>query len=263
MAYNRVGLTQYFSHRSVEQQLMKPRAWYEENNVNVALGDPVEEIDTAHKRVRARQTGWVHYDICVLATGSSAALPPGVSLDAMRGVFVYRTLQDLNDIIAWSERENVQHASIVGGGLLGLEAAKAAKDLGLQVTVYERSDRLMSRQLDQDASRMLEAEIQKLSLEAVVGDCPVKLKANDQDEICGLDLSSGQYKETQMVIYAIGIRPRDNIIQSQDHLLIERAAHGGFKVNEYLETSVPDVYAIGECASFKGIIYGLVAPGYE
>lgn len=144
---------------------MRPGSWYDELRVQVFLGDPVQEIDSATKRVRARDVGWVYYDLLVLATGSSAALPPGVSLDAMKGLFVYRTLQDLSDIIEWAKLERVQHASIVGGGLLGLEAAKAAKDLGLKVTIYERSDRLMSRQLDQEASRMLEAEIKKLGLD--------------------------------------------------------------------------------------------------
>lgn len=210
MAYNRVGLTQYFSHRSVDQQLMQPRSWYEEQGIQVHLGDPVEEIDTLHKQVRSRESGWTSYDICVLATGSSAALPPNVSLGP--GIFVYRTLEDLE---------------------FGLEAAKAAKDLGLNVTVYERADRLMARQLDQDAAKMLQHEIDKLGIETCIGDCP-----------------------GTMLIYAIGIRPRDQL--AHDGLL--RAARGGFQVNEQLETSADSVYAIGECASFNGMIYGLVAP---
>lgn len=259
VAYNRVGLTQYFSHRSVDQQLMQPRSWYEEQGIQVHLGDPVEEIDTLHKQVRSRESGWTSYDICVLATGSSAALPPNVSLGP--GIFVYRTLEDLESIITWASRENVQHAGVVGGGLLGLEAAKAAKDLGLNVTVYERADRLMARQLDQDAAKMLQHEIDKLGIETCIGDCPGTLEMDEQEEALKSVIlaESKEVRPTDMLIYAIGIRPRDQL--AHDGLL--RAARGGFQVNEQLETSADSVYAIGECASFNGMIYGLVAPGYE
>lgn len=261
VAYNRVGLTQYFSHRNIEQQLIQPQSWYDEQRVELFLDDPVEEIDSTTKRVRARKSGWVSYDILVLATGSSAALPPGIVLGMMEGVYVYRTLQDLQDIINWSNLDSVEHATIVGGGLLGLEAAKAAKDLGLKVTIYERSDRLMSRQLDQEASRMLEAEIKKLGLEAVVGHCPMQLLKDDNGSVMGVVLSNGEAMETQLVIYAIGIRARDQLADTCPGL--EKGDRGGFKVNERLETSLPDVYAIGECASYNDMIYGLVAPGYE
>ncbi|KAG2216133.1 hypothetical protein INT45_005645 [Circinella minor] len=261
VAYNRVGLTQYFSHCNVEQQLMQPRAWYTDNQVQVELGDPVEEIDSESKRVRTRLSGWVHYDILVLATGSSAALPPGITLDKYGGVFVYRTLQDLEDIMAWSKREHVTHASVVGGGLLGLEAAKAAKDLGLQVSIYERSDRLMARQLDGDASRVLEAEIEKLGLTSFLGDCPMELEGDEAFNLKSFKLASGDTHISQMAIYAIGIRPRDNLSQTTPQL--KRATRGGFEVNDRLETSIPDIFAIGECASHNDMVYGLVAPGYD
>ncbi|KAI9321278.1 nitrite reductase NiiA [Dichotomocladium elegans] len=267
VAYNRVGLTQYFSHLDVERQLMLPRSWYAENNIQVDLADPIEEIDTVNKRVRARQQGWIDYDICVLATGSSAALPPNVNPDKYSGVFVYRTLQDLNDMVAWSRQEHVKHAAVVGGGLLGLEAAKAAMDLGLETTLYERADRLMSRQLDCDASRVLEAEISKLGIKTVIGDYPVELQGSDEDgpipgkpAIRTMRLSNDQIVETQMVIYAIGVRPRDQLSQPGS---LERAPRGGFVVNERMETTAQDVYAIGECASFLDTTYGLVAPGYD
>ncbi|KAI9496938.1 hypothetical protein BDB00DRAFT_970630 [Zychaea mexicana] len=258
VAYNRVGLTQYFGHCDVEQQLMQPRSWYTENQVQVELGDPVEEIDTENKRVRTRLTGWVDYDVCVIATGSSAALPPGVTLGKYGGVFVYRTLQDLEDIMAWSKLEHVKHAAVVGGGLLGLEAAKAAKDLGLEVSIYERSDRLMSRQLDCEASGVLEAEIEKLGLKSYVGDCPMEIQGGDNVE--NMVLASGGTRTAEMVIYAIGIRPRDQLCENT---ALERAPRGGFVVNDRLETSVPDVFAIGECASHNDMVYGLVAPGYD
>ena len=261
MAYNRVGLTQYFSHRNVEQQSMQPRSWYDENTIHVSLGDSVEEVDQERRLVRATLSGWVPYDILVLATGSSAAVPPKVPIESMKGIFVYRTLQDLQDIIDWSQETHVKHATVVGGGLLGLEAAKAAKDLSLKVTVCERADRLMSRQLDLEGSRLLQAEITKLGLTATIQDCPLELEPDEVGRIKGARMTSQKYMETQLLIYAIGIRARDQLAASCPGLL--KAPYGGFAVNERLETSLPEVFAIGECASYNGMTYGLVAPGYE
>lgn len=261
VAYNRVGLTQFFSHRSNEQQYMQPRSWYDDNKVHLSLGDPVEQIDHSLHRVRTRLSGWVPYDVLVLATGSSAALPPGVPVDSVKGIFVYRTLNDLDDIINWSQQTHVKHATVVGGGLLGLEAAKAAKDLGLEVTVCERSDRLMSRQLDLEGARLLQAEITKLGLTASIADCPQKLDADDNGHLKGTQMTSSKYMDTQMLIYAIGIRARDELSASCPGLL--RAPRGGFTVNDRLETSLPNIFAIGECASLSDMTYGLVAPGYE
>lgn len=261
MAYNRVGLTQYFSHQKIEQQYMQLHSWYEDNNVHLSLGDPVEEIDHERRRVRSRLSGWVSYDIFVLATGSSAALPPGISVDTMKGIYVYRTLQDLQDIVNWSKQDHVKHATVVGGGLLGLEAAKAAKDLGLETTICERSNRLMNRQLDLEASKLLQAEITKLGLTATIQDCPQTLEQDEHGRIKGARMTSEKYMDTQMLIYAIGIRARDELANSCPGL--QKAPRGGFAVNERLETSIPNVYAIGECASFNDNTYGLVAPGYE
>ncbi|KAK9708258.1 hypothetical protein K7432_009744 [Basidiobolus ranarum] len=269
VAYNRVGLTQYFAHRDPNKQLMKPREWYTENNVEVHLGDLVEEIDTVGQRIRANKSGWVNYDICVIATGSSAAVPPGVPpMDSVGGIFVYRTLEDLEKIIAWTNRENVKRATIVGGGLLGLEAAKAAKDLGLETTVYERTDRLMMRQLDGEASRLLEAEIAKLGLTSIVGDCPMGLDQSDDDldatrkKICGFTTAAGLKVETDMLIYSIGIRPRDQLARESNGA-IQLGERGGIMVDNQLRTSAENVYAIGECANYKGMCYGLVAPCYD
>ncbi|KAF8635412.1 hypothetical protein AX15_000406 [Amanita polypyramis BW_CC] len=261
VAYNRVGLTQFFSHRSTKQQYMQPPSWYEDQGVHVSLDDPIEEIDKELQRVRARRSGWVDYDILILSSGSSAAVPPSVPVGPAKGIFVYRTLQDLEDIIHWSQQSHVKHATVVGGGLLGLEAAKAAKDLGLNVTICERSNRLMSRQLDLEASRLLQDEITKLGLVASIQDCPQELDYDDNGWIKGARTTSEKYMEMQILIYAIGIRARDELASSCPGLA--KAAHGGFAVNGRLETSLPNVYAIGECASFEGMTYGLVAPGYD
>ncbi|KAG1059760.1 hypothetical protein G6F42_028195 [Rhizopus arrhizus] len=125
--------------------------------------------------VRAKNASWISYDICVIATGSSAAVPPNAPTN-MDGVFCYRTIEDLDNIIEWAARKDVQKATIIGGGLLGLEAAKAALDLDLKVSIYERADRLMCRQLDQAASRLLESEINKLGITTSIGYCPDQVR---------------------------------------------------------------------------------------
>ncbi|RCI06782.1 hypothetical protein CU098_013212 [Rhizopus stolonifer] len=269
LGYNRVGLTQYFAHRDPEKQLMKPKSWYEENSIEVHIGDLVEEIDTKTKMIRAKRASWVSYDICVIATGSSAAVPPNAPTD-MDGVFCYRTIEDLEDIIDWASQEDVKTASIVGGGLLGLEAAKAAMDLGLQVSVFERSNRLMFRQLDQDASLLLELEINKLGIRTHVGYCPDQVvgktnysSSSQKSRIIGLKSSTGQTNEsfvaTDMLIYSIGIKPRDQLCAAS-YGALRAGPRGGIEINSDTSTSAPDVYAIGECASFNGVCYGLVAP---
>ncbi|CAO3623322.1 unnamed protein product [Cunninghamella echinulata] len=266
---------------------MQPPEWYKENNVILHLGEVIEFMDTVQKRVYSQPTGWTSYDTCVLATGSNAALPPGVPIKEMNGVFVYRTLTDLDNIITWSKNEFVQKAAIVGGGLLGLEAAKAAKDLGLQVTIYERADRLMTRQLDKEASDVLVNEIHQLGIDTCIGNCPMSLHGTTIAEnvnqakkdtngelllplprVTSLTLSDGSIVDADIIIYSIGITPRDHIARPSDQLpegtiLLERGARGGFKVNELLETLAENVYAIGECAAYNDMCYGLVAPCYD
>jgi NAD(P)H-dependent nitrite reductase large subunit len=266
VGYNRVGLTQYFSHRDPEKQLMKPRHWYDENQIEAHVGDLVEEIDTENKMIRSKYASWVPYDICVIATGSSAAVPPNAPTD-MDGVFCYRTIEDLDNIIDWAAREDVSSACVVGGGLLGLEAAKAAMDLNLKVSIFERADRLMSRQLDKDASDLLESEINKLGITTSIGYCPDQVVgALDPDSkrvrVSGLKMSSDEESDivpTDMLIYSIGIRPRDELCTASGDTLI-RGSRGGIVVAPDMSTSAPDVYAIGECASFNDMCYGLVAP---
>ncbi|KAI8069461.1 hypothetical protein BC940DRAFT_254993 [Gongronella butleri] len=275
LAYNRVGLTQYFGHQQVEKQWMNPREWYDERGVTLHLGKAVDKINAETKQVHHPELGWVPYDVLVLATGSNAALPPGVPIYEMDGIFVYRTLQDLDGIIAWASQPHVKTAAIVGGGLLGLEAARAAKDLNMEkVTIYERSDRLMARQLDTEASETLEREIHAMGLETCIGHCPMNLhgvtvasNVNSppcelpKPRVATLTLDDDRVVNADMVIYSIGIVPRDQL--AKQHPIIERGARGGFKVNEYMETSVTDIYAIGECAAYNDMCYGLVAPCYD
>jgi nitrite reductase (NAD(P)H) len=242
---------------------MKPKLWYTESNIDARIGERVDNIDTDTKKLHTEKSGWVSYDICVLATGSKAAVPPNAPTD-VEGVFCYRTIEDIEKIVKWAAREDVETASIVGGGLLGLEAAKAALDLKLEVNIFERADRLMTRQLDNEASKVLESEINKLGITTNIGGCPDKVDTKldyitKNQKITGLQLQQGGYLATDMLIYSIGISPYDQLSAASGNK-IERAPRGGFLVKADMTTSVSDVYAIGECASYNGMCYGLIAP---
>ena len=254
-AYDRVHLSEFFSGRGAEELSFTSRSWYTEHGLELRLGQKVAAIDRERCEVVTESGQRVGYDVLVLASGSSPfVLPiPGVDLD---GVFLYRTIDDLAAIEAWSRRS--KRAAVVGGGLLGLEAAKALLDLGLEAHVVEFADRLMPRQLDRAASELMRSQIEALGVqvhlgvasEAIVGEHhATALRLTDQPDL-----------PVDMVILSAGIRPRDELGRGAELAVAER---GGILANDHLETSDPQIFAIGECAVHDGIHYGLVAPGYE
>lgn len=279
--YNRMQLTEYFEHLSIDKLKLAAPGWYADNDIELRVQSRVMAIDTARKVVTCQHVGddqqaqvEVSYDHLVLATGASALVPrlPGVSL---RGVFVYRTIQDLNDIIAYSEaqyaREQAggrkQYALVVGGGLLGLEAAKAVHDLHIGVRIVNRGGRLMSRQLDDAGAKVLHRQIEtKFGIEVLYHKSTQKLLPGtgeaDADVLSGVEFMDGQiYDDVFMIIFATGIKPRDELAQAAGMKLAERG--GGIIVDDYLATSADGVYAVGECISHRCVTYGLVAPGNE
>ena len=161
-AYDRVGLTSFFAHRNAEKLMLARREWYEENGIELHIGDRASQIDRQTRRVRSDKGVDVAYDTVVLATGSYPFVPPVPGIDK-RGVFVYRTIEDLEQIIAYGKR--AKRAAVIGGGLLGLEAAKAAYDLGLETHVVEFAPRLMPRQIDDAGSRVLVKQIEALGVQ--------------------------------------------------------------------------------------------------
>ncbi|KAF9438195.1 hypothetical protein BGZ76_009293 [Entomortierella beljakovae] len=275
VAYNRVGLTQYFSHRSVDQLLMQPEQWYKENGISILSHQLATKINTELKVIESIPTLDINsssavtttpYDICVIATGSDAMLPPArfVSGLDLPGIYVYRTIDDLEKIIERAKSAN--NAAVIGGGLLGLEAAKATLDLGLKTTIYERNTQVLSRQLDEEGAAMVLREIEKLGINHNLGNPPVGFEADTVDVdgnpsfVAKAKLEDGTFVEHDMVVFAIGVVPRDKVARDSG---IECHARGGVVVNESLESNIKDVYAIGEVACFDGFAYGLVAPGYD
>lgn len=254
-AYDRVHLSEFFSGKTADDLLMAPADWYSQHNIRLHLGDPVQQIDRVHKTVHSYKDITETYDYLVIATGSSAFVPPIPGVDK-KGVFIYRTIEDLEMMRDYAPKATI--GAVIGGGLLGLEAAKALLDLGISHThVIEFAPRLMPRQVDENGSRMLQHKLESLGLHihtnknttAILGD----------DTITGLQFDDVELKADMLVISA-GIKPRDELAKLCG---LETGHRGGIVVNEQLQTTDPSIYAIGECALYNGMIYGLVAPGYE
>ncbi len=254
-AYDRVNLTSYFQHRSAERLALATAAWYDKHDIRLLVGDRATAIDRERRIVRSTRGVEVPYDVIVLATGSAPFVPPVPGTDK-RGVFVYRTVEDLERIIAYGE--TAKKAAIIGGGLLGLEAAKATYDLGLETHVIEFAPRLMPRQIDDAGSRVLVGKIEALGVRVHLNKNTRQILGNGKVE--GMAFADGGELDAKMIVVSAGIVPRDDLARACGLMVGQR---GGVVVDEHLRTSDPDIYAIGEVALYGGQTYGLVAPGYE
>ncbi|KAL4094440.1 hypothetical protein PRIC1_010101 [Phytophthora ramorum] len=276
--YNRMLLTEFFEHLSIDKLKLATPDWYAENEIELMTHAQALALDTANKTLLCQRLGdipkdtaqfEVPYDRVVIATGASALMPrlPGTDL---RGVFVYRSIADLNSIIAHAETQAKSEAAggakkyalVVGGGLLGLEAAKSVHDLKVSVRIINRGDRLMSRQLDADGAKVLHNEIvNKFGISVLYGKSTQEILGSEENGVEAVQFTNGdRFDDVCMVVFATGIKPRDELAHSSG---LELAQRGGILINDYLECSEPGVYALGECISHRNVTYGLVAPGYE
>ncbi len=259
-AYDRVHLSEYFSGKTAEDLSMSSATWYEENNIDLHTSEMITEINRAEKKVANHRGDTYSYDYLVLATGSSAFVPP-ISGIEKEGVFVYRTIEDLEATKAYAKKLKEQgkiEAAILGGGLLGLEAANAVKNLGLNAHVVEFAPRLMPRQLDNGASNMLQAKIESLGLKVHLSKQTQYIQGEKAIE--GLQYIDDTELKVDMLVVSAGIRPRDEVAREAG---LEVGIRGGILVNQQMQTSDECIYAIGECALLNSMIYGLVAPGYD
>ncbi|KAG3019161.1 hypothetical protein JG687_00006554 [Phytophthora cactorum] len=274
--YNRMLLTEYFEHLSIDKLKLAPPNWYAENEIELMTNVQALALDTKNKTLLCQRLGddvpkqfEVPYDRVVIATGASALMPqlPGANL---HGVFVYRSIADLNSIIAHAEKQAKleaaggakKYALVIGGGLLGLEAAKAVHDLKVSVRIINRGTRLMSRQLDADGAKVLHNEIvNKFGIDVLYEKSTQEIIGIEGNGVEAVQFTNGErFDDVCMVIFATGIKPRDELAHSSG---LELAKRGGILINDYLECSEPDVYGLGECISHRNVTYGLVAPGYE
>ncbi|KAA1248142.1 nitrite reductase large subunit NirB [Aquimarina sp. RZ0] len=259
-AYDRVHLSEFYAGKTAEDLSMSSANWYEENNIELHTSEMITEINRVQKTVANHRGDIYQYDYLIFATGSSAFVPPIQGVDK-EGVFVYRTIEDLEATEAYAKKLKAQgktEAAVLGGGLLGLEAANAVKNLGLNAHVVEFAPRLMPRQLDKGASDMLQAKIENLGLQVHLSKQTQFIQGDNAIE--GLQYIDNTELKVDMLVVSAGIRPRDEVARECG---LDVGTRGGILVNQQMQTSDKSIFAIGECALLNSMIYGLVAPGYD
>ncbi|WP_370978846.1 nitrite reductase large subunit NirB [Agaribacterium sp. ZY112] len=256
LAYDRVQLSAYFSGSTADDLMLTSEGYYQENGVSYVLNDKVVSLDAAAKKVVTESGREEAYDKLILATGSFPFVPPIPGKD-QEHCLVYRTIEDLEAITASAKQS--KKGVVVGGGLLGLEAANALQNLGLETHVVEFAPRLMAVQLDEGGGNLLRSKIEALGVS-------VHTEKNTKEIVAGeecryrMNFADGSFLETDMILFSAGIRPQDELARQYDIAIGER---GGIVIDNNCLTSAEDVYAIGECALWDGKIFGLVAPGYQ
>lgn len=257
-AYDRVHLSSYFSHHTSEDlSLVKP-GFYEKHGIRLLLGEAVKLIDRAKGEVHSNKGTVVGYDKLVLATGSYPWVPP-IKGSEHHECFVYRTIEDLKAIR--SAAKTGKSGVVVGGGLLGLEAAGALKALGLETHVVEFAPVLMAEQLDGQGGQLLRRKIESMGVQVHTSKSTSEILMHGGKEAKHrLAFADGSQLDVDVVVFSTGIRPQDTLGRYSELTI---ASRGGVEIDDHCLTSDPDIYAIGECAAWQGRFFGLVAPGYK
>lgn len=256
--YDRVALTSYFSGKTPADLVMGDRDLADDPLVTVHLGTAVTGIDTAARTIEAAGEA-LPYDALVLATGSSAFVPPVTGSD-LPGAFVYRTIEDVQTLEAWVQNlgEGAKGV-VVGGGLLGLEAAGALHGLGVATKVVEFAERLMPLQVDEGGGAALRRIVEGMGVEVLTSTASAALHAGEDGRVVAMEFGDGSVVDADVVVFATGVRPRDELARTSGLVIGER---GGIVVDDSCVTVAADVYAVGEVACIQGRTWGLVGPGY-
>jgi len=254
-AYDRVHLSEFFTGKTAAELSLVEGGFFADNGITIHLGDKAATIDRELKTVTSAKGITVSYDKLVLATGSYPFVPPVPGHDRPQ-CLVYRTIEDLEAMQAAAKTGKV--GAVVGGGLLGLEAAKALRDLGLETHIVEFAPRLMAVQIDDAGGAMLRRKIEALGVTVHTGK-NTSLITDGETCVNKMCFADGEELETDVVLFSAGIRPRDDIARACG---LEVGQRGGIVIDNQCLTSDPSIYAIGECALWNGMIFGLVAPGY-
>ncbi|SDL16945.1 nitrite reductase (NADH) large subunit [Modicisalibacter muralis] len=252
-AYNRILLSGWLAGETTREALtLRDAGWYAEQGVELILGERVSEIDRGRQRVITDGGHELGYDRLVLATGSRPAMPdvPGIELSGVQG---FRDLDDAKSLTRASQ--SGRRAVVVGGGLLGLEAAEGLRKRGMQVTLLQRGERLMNRQLDSTAAELLRRELRRRGLDIVTNARLASLEDDGHGHVRAVHLEDGRRFAADCVVIAAGIAPNAEL-GKQAWL----ASHHGVTVDAWLTTSDPTIHALGECCEFQGQTYGLVEP---
>ncbi|MDO3676774.1 nitrite reductase large subunit NirB [Paenibacillus ehimensis] len=252
--YNRILLSYVLAgDSSVEDIVIHPWDWYKANGITLYTGHTVTAIDTQAQTVTSDQGITVAYDKLILATGSNPFMLPLPGADK-EGVMAYRTIRDCELMIDAAKK--YKKAVVIGGGLLGLEAARGFLNLGMKVDVVHLGDTLMERQLDRTASKLLQEALEAQGMNFLLEKQSAEIVGDQR--VAGLKFKDGSVAEADLVVMAVGIRPNIELAKS-----IGLEVNPGIVVNDYMQTSMPEIYAVGECAMHRGVVYGLVAPLYE
>jgi nitrite reductase (NADH) large subunit len=253
--YNRILLSNVLNgSQDAKEIFLNSLPWYEENRITLHAGKRVTKIDRENQVVHAEGVEQP-YDSLVFATGSRPFVPPipGTNLG---GVFVFRTIDDCHSIAQYAK--GCQKAVVIGGGLLGLEAAKGLMTHNVSVTVVEMGPWLMGVQLDADGGKVLQATIEKLGITPLTSASTKAFVADENGRVRGVEFADGTIVECDMVVISAGIRPNKELAQEHG-ITCDRA----IVVDDTLQTSDPNIFGVGECVQHRGMVYGLVAPIWE
>ncbi len=252
--YNRILLSPVLAgEKTIDDIILNSHEWYESNGIILHTGDRVVEIDRIQRRVVTEQGVAVGYDRLLIATGSDPFIIPLPGAD-LEGVIGFRDIADVDVML--NTAKTYKKAVVIGGGLLGLEAANGLKKQGMEVTVVHLMDKLMERQLDKPAADLLRASLEEDGLEFLLEAQTAALLGDKR--VTGIKFADGSEKETDLVVMAVGVRPNMALAQEAG-IYCER----GILVNDTMQTYDPRIYAVGECVQHRGTVYGLVAPLFE
>jgi nitrite reductase (NADH) large subunit len=256
--YNRIMLSAVLcGDKTIEDIVINNRQWYEDNNITLHAGEAkaVVRIERGRKQVIAQDGTIAAYDRLLIATGSKAVIPDVKGTD-LNGVISFRDIFDVNKMLSYSR--SYKKAVVLGGGLLGLEAANGLVLRGMDVTVIHNHEVLLNRQMDKPAGQLLQAELEQKGIKFKMAAKLQQLLGNDNNHITGISFTDGSQLDCDLFIMAIGVRPNITLAQSAG-LYCER----GIVVNDTLQSYDPSIYAVGECIQHRGDTFGLVAPLFE
>jgi nitrite reductase [NAD(P)H] large subunit len=254
--YNRIMLSPMLAgEQALDQIVLNTRDWYAANSITLHTGSKIVNIDRRSRQVAADDGSRAPYDRLLLATGSKPFIPPIPGTD-LPGVVGFRDIADVGTMIAASTQ--FKHAVVIGGGLLGLEAANGLKARGMDVVVVHRGDWLLDRQMDEPAARLLQLSLERKGLKFLLRKQTTKLIRGESGRVCAVQFEDGETVPANLVVMAVGIRPNTELAESAG-LQCQR----GILVNDTMQTFDPRIYAVGECVNHRGVAYGLVAPLFE
>ena len=250
--YNRIMLSPVLSgEKTIDDIMLHPHAWYADKGIRLFAGDLAVRIDRPRKHVYTEKGEVISYDRLILATGSKPFVPPIPGSD-LKGVLSFRDIYDVNSMLDYCKTR--KNAVVIGGGLLGLEAAYGLKQQGMNVTVLHLMDRIMDRQLDSKASQMLKTAIEQKGI-TILTAANTECLFGEEGHVTQVKLKDGTVLDADLVVFAVGIRPNMALAQSAG-----LRCNRGVLVNDTMQTFDPSIYAVGECIEHRGQTFGLVEP---